>query len=138
MVDGVHLVIHIGDKQILPAVLVIVGGIDAHAGAGATILTISDPGPEAGFFELAFTIEKKKIGNSVIGHEEIHPVVVIDISRDRSPGFPVSLTDAGFLRDITERAVAVVMKQVARHRLRDSGKAVVAFAGTSVAAKFVL
>src|SRR2546423_947212 len=73
-----------------------------------------------------------------IGNEQIHPFVVIDVGRNRSPGFPVSLTDAGFLRDITKRAVAVVMKQVARHRLIDSGKAVVAFAGTSVAAKLVL
>src|SRR5579872_2961912 len=138
MVDGVHLVIHIGDKQILPAVLVVVGGIDTHAGAGATILTISNPGRESDVFELAFTIDKKKIGNGVIGDEEIHPVVVIDVGRNRTPGFPESLSNAGFLRDITERAVAVVMKQVARHRLIHSGKAIVPFAGTCVAAKLVL
>src|SRR5205807_7832379 len=118
--------------------LIIVGRIDTHAGAGTTILTVSDPGREADFFELAFPIDKKKIGNGVIGDEKIHPVVIIDVGRHCSPGLPVSLTDAGFLRDIPKRAVAVVMKQVARHRLIDSGKAVVAFAGTSVAAKLVL
>src|SRR2546423_8566525 len=104
MVDGVHLVIHIREKQILPPVLIIVGRIDTHAGAGTTILAVSDPGREADFFELAFPIDKKKVGNGVIGHEKIHPVVVIIVGRHSYTGFPLIITDSGFLKIITYRA----------------------------------
>src|SRR5690349_1405740 len=113
MVDGVHLVIHVGDKQILETVLIIVGGINTHAGAGPAILAIGYLGREPDFFELASTIDEEKIGNGVVGNEEIHPVIIINIGRNRSPGFPANFSDSGFLRHIAERAVAVVMKQVA-------------------------
>src|SRR5947208_17115215 len=114
MVDGVHLVIHIREKQILPPVLIIVGRIDTHAGAGTTILTVSDPGREADFFELAFPIDKTKIGNGVIGHEKIHQVLVLTTGLHAAPALPGSFADAASPDASPEHPAAVCMNKEVR------------------------
>ena len=53
LVEREHLLIHVGDEEVLPAIAVEIGGIHAHAGAGAAILAESHFGRERDLFPLA-------------------------------------------------------------------------------------
>src|SRR5256885_12202612 len=43
VIDRIHLLIHISDKKVLPAVLIEIRRIHAHTGARSSILAISNP-----------------------------------------------------------------------------------------------
>ena len=79
-------------------------------------------------------VEQKEVGHGVVGDEEIHPAIVVDVGRDYSPGLAFELGDAAGFRDVGEGAVAVVMEQPAGGRLVEARNAVVAFAADAVAA----
>src|ERR1700740_1391306 len=56
LVDGIHFLIDIGDEEVLPAVLVEIGGVYAHAGAFAAILAEGDTGLQADFLKLSILL----------------------------------------------------------------------------------
>src|SRR5579859_71701 len=61
-INGVHLLIDVGDKQVLPAILIEVCGVDAHARTSAAVLTECDTGGETNFLKFAVaTVPKEKI-----------------------------------------------------------------------------
>src|ERR1700722_5100683 len=69
-VKGIHFPIHVCDHQILPAVLIVIGRVDAHARTGAAILAVSNVGVEANLVKLTVTaVHKEKISDCVIGNE---------------------------------------------------------------------
>src|SRR5580704_9932035 len=70
VIDGIHFLVDIRHKKVLPAILIIVRRIDPHARSRTSVLAISDTGVKADFFELPFAIEKNKIREGVIGHEK--------------------------------------------------------------------
>src|SRR5271169_6469981 len=82
-------------------------------------------------------IHEKKIRDGIVADEEIHPAVVVDIRSDDSPGFSERGGDAGFLTDVCESAVAIVVKKIAGLGAVDVGLAVPTLAGDGVAAEFV-
>ena len=99
------------------AVLIEIGGIHAHAGAGLSTFSESNAGGESNFFKsLATAIHEQEIGERVVGHEKVHPAVVVDISRNHAPGFPGIIGNSHLLADVGERAVTVIVKQPAGHR----------------------
>ena len=51
VVERVHLLIDVGDEEIGPAVLVVVRGIDAHAGPGAAVGAVAYARDQADFLE---------------------------------------------------------------------------------------
>src|SRR5207247_6485011 len=51
-VDGIHLLIHVGHEEILPAVLIKICRIHAHAGALASVLTVGHTRLEGSVLEL--------------------------------------------------------------------------------------
>src|SRR5271170_6444641 len=67
----------------------------------------------------AALVLEKKIGLRVVGDEEIHPSVIINVGGNHSPGFARIVGDPHFLAHIRKGAIAVVMKEPARHRRVD-------------------
>src|SRR5256885_12061507 len=118
-INGIHLLIDVGNEQVLPAILIEVGGVDAHARSSAAILTESNTGGEANFFKLAVAaVSKEKILDCVVRNEKIHPAVIVDIRRDNSPRLTENFTNARLRRHIRECAITVVVEeQAARRRI---------------------
>src|SRR5258708_6790522 len=137
-VDRIHFLVDVGDEQILPAVLIEIGGIDAHAGAFAPVLTVGHAGAETHLFKFSVVlVHEKEICDRVVGDEEIHPTVVVHVRGNHAPGFTERFADAGFLSDVGKGAIAIVVKEPAFCRLVDARNAVVAFAFALVSAKFI-
>src|SRR5439155_22006424 len=84
------------------------------------------------------TVGEQKIRNRVVAHEKVHPSIVIDVRRHHPPSFRGRSGDPGFLADVGECAVAVVVEQPARHRLVGSRLAVPPRVGWAVTAENVL
>ena len=113
VIDGVHLLIHIGHAQVLPTVLVEVCGIDTHPGPGPAVSTVSDSRLDPLVLELALTIHPQKIGDGIVGDKEVHPAVIIDVGGHRTPGLAQARADPGGCGDVGKCAVPVVVKQPA-------------------------
>src|SRR5215468_3128930 len=87
VVDGIHLLVNIGYKEVLPAVLIEIGRIDSHARAGSPILAVGNTGFESHLLKFSATlIDEQKICHGIVCNEEIHPTVVVHVSGDNSPG----------------------------------------------------
>src|SRR5215467_223490 len=79
-VDGIHFLIDVGNKEILPAILVKVCGVNAHAGPRAPLLAVSYARCEPDFLKLSVTtIHKKKVWLRVVGHKKVYPPIVVDV-----------------------------------------------------------
>ena len=83
LVEGEHLLVHVGHEQILPSVLIEVGGIDSHAGAGFPV------GAEPHLREktdlvppVVSPVDEQEVLHRVVGDEEVHPAVVVDVGGD--------------------------------------------------------
>src|SRR2546429_5703922 len=59
-------------------------------------------------------VDEEKIGDRVVRDEKVHPAVVVDVRRNDTPRFSQRLGDAGFLADVAEGAVPVVVEEPAR------------------------
>src|SRR5215472_8478240 len=115
-VYGIHFVVHVSDKQVLPAILIKVGGIHAHSRAGTPFLTEGNAGFQSNIHECPILlIEKQKILHRVIGNEKVHPAIVVDVSGNDTPCFAERLGNPGFLGNVLERSVSVIMKKPAAH-----------------------
>ena len=91
-VDGIHLLIHVRDEEVLPTVLVVIRRIHTHAGSLAAILAVGHACFKRGVFELSVVlVHKKKIRDRIVGHKQIHPAVVINVCGDNSPGLSQGL-----------------------------------------------
>ena len=78
--------IHVRHDQIEPPVLIIVGGIYAHARSSETEWVITDTGERTNFFKVTLTvIGKEKIGYRVVCNKQIHPSVVVNIRGHYAP-----------------------------------------------------
>src|SRR5260221_1923366 len=137
LVDGVHFLIDIGYEQILPAVLIEVGSVHAHSGSRVALLAECDARRQADLLEFAVAaVAEEKILNRIVGDEEIHPAVIVDVGRDDTPCFAKNFPDARFSGDVRESTIAIVVKQQAARWRVNAGDAVVALAGAFIAAKF--
>ena len=128
--------IDVGLEQINPSILIVVGGVDSHAGARFAESVDSHTCQQADFFEPPFAaVGKQEIGNGVVGDVEIHPSVIVDVCRDDSPSFGQRLRNTRLLADIGKRAVAIIAEEPARHGIVNAGNAVETLARQSIAAE---
>ena len=116
VVQRIGLVIHVGHKQIDPAVLIIVRRIHSHAGAGLAERVVSHSGQQTDSPRTVLSRDSRnrKFGMVSLPDKKVHPAVVVDICRHNAPGLRGQCSDAGFLSHIGKRAVAVVVEQPAR------------------------
>ena len=124
-VESRHLVGEVGADDVEPAVAVVVGDADAHAGEGDAVLVERAAGGDADLAEgavVVVAVEQARRG--VAGDVDVGPAVVVEIAADgahavRSDRPPVLLMktttpraarirDARLLGDILERAVAAI------------------------------
>src|SRR5205823_2359041 len=138
-INGVHLLVNVGDEQVLPAILIEVCGVDAHARSSASVLAESNTGGEANFFKFAVAaVSKEKILDGVVRDKKIHPAVIVDIRRNNSPRLAENFTDARLRRYVRECAITVVVEEQAARRRINTWNAVKTFAGALIAAELVL
>src|SRR5205814_7920669 len=86
------------------------GDGDAHAGLFVAVVAVGATGERGNVRECAVVIVlKKHAGLRVDGDVNVGPAVVVEIVGDGGDGIAAArLEDAGFFRDVGERAVAVV------------------------------
>jgi hypothetical protein len=135
VVERIHLVVDVGDEKIDPAVLIVVGGVDAHPGAGHAEGIVGHTGEQSIVRKAAPSlIDEQRIRRRIAADEKVHAPVVIDVGRDDTPGFGKRGRNAGFTADVLEGTVAIVMEEPAGHGFVDARFAVVTFARAVTAA----
>ena len=116
MIEIAGVVGEIGLENIEPAVAVVVSDAHAHSGLLVAILAVSASGHDRDVGESSVMIvAKKNAGLGVDGNINVRPAVVVEIRAYRSDGVSrTGFKNAGFLRDVGERAIAVVAIQDVR------------------------
>ncbi len=115
MIQRQHLVGEVGDDQADAAGVVIVGGVNAHAGAGDTVFAESHAGRNGFFFERAIVfIQIKLIGLSVIGEDDVGPAVVVVIENGDTQALRRWIIEMCFLCSVFKFAVAEIVPQSRR------------------------
>ena len=85
VVQRKRFVIHVRNEQIDPAILIIIGGVNAHSGSRKSKRIQTHSCEQANLLEAPFTVGKKKIRHCVVAHEQIHPAVIVDIGGCNAP-----------------------------------------------------
>ena len=84
-------------------------------------------GIEGDLFKLAAAlVVKKRIVHLVVGDENIHPAVQVEVRDSHPHPFAGMGADSGFRRNIPERPIAVIQEQLVGRGLVEFGMAVVA------------
>src|ERR1700757_3878010 len=87
LIERIHLVVDVGDEQVHPAVLIDIGGIEAHAGTRPALGAVGDSGLGCDLLETAVaTVREEEVGDRVVGDKEVEASVVIDVRRNHAPG----------------------------------------------------
>src|SRR5260221_617224 len=80
VVERNHLIGKIGDEDAGRAGVIVIGGVNAHAGAGYAVFAEGDSGDDGFFGEGAVAIVAiELVGLGVVGEEKIGPAVVVVI-----------------------------------------------------------
>src|SRR5579883_541600 len=94
LIERILFVIDVGDEEVQPSVLIEVGGIDSHAGSGTASLAETYSGKGGDFFELAVAaIHEEEVRGGIVGDEEVHAAIIVEVGGYRSPGFSEMLYD---------------------------------------------
>ena len=138
LVEREHLLIDVGDEQILLPVAVDVGSVDAHPRSGLTVGAESNLRGQRNLLPLALaTVREQEVLDGVVGDEQIHQTVVVDVGGDYAKRLAQRPSDVGAGAHVGEGAIAVVPVQHARRRLEDARDAVEALTELVVAAEDV-
>jgi len=71
----------------------------------------------------------EEVGHFVVGHENVHPAVVVVVGDSHTHPFSEGLVEAGLFRDVGESAVPVVSEQDVGQGFENVGGAVSAVSG---------
>src|SRR5215469_4581985 len=138
-VEREALLVDVGDEEVLVAAAEEIGGIDAHAGSGLAFLAEGNFGGERDLFELAVAaVGVEEILHRVVGDEEVHEAVVVDVGGDHAKAFAERAGNARALLRRCERAIAVIVIEEAGGGLKEARNAVVLLAELVVAAGVAL
>src|SRR5713101_3441953 len=137
-VYGEQFAVQVADEQIHPAILVKVGGIDAHAGTRFAVRTVGDPGGCGDLIELSVpSIDEQEIGDGIVRYPKVHQPVIIYVCGDDSPSLAQVASDTGISAHVSKSSVAVVVEEPTGFRRINFGDAVVAAAVLVDTAGFV-
>src|SRR5439155_4154410 len=97
-------------EEIEPAVIVVVAQGNAHSSHHASTSGQTHPGDRSNLIELAvaLVVVKKRV-QSIVGHEQIGPAVVVVVSRPHGKILALRIVDSHGLRYVCESAIAVVV-----------------------------
>src|SRR2546423_502725 len=100
----------VAHNHIRESVIVEVGQGNAHSSHHASTSGQTHPGDRSNLIELAVAlIVVKKRVESIVGHEQIGPAVVVVVSRPHGEILALRIVDSRGLRYVCESAVAVVV-----------------------------
>ena len=113
-VEREHLLIDVGDEQILPAVAIEIGGVDAHAGARLPVVAEADLRRRARSLPISLAIARPRFTKrkfctvSLATNRSIRPSLLMSVATTPRP-LPSAFAISVPLLDLGERAVAVVV-----------------------------
>ena len=92
---------------------IVVGRGDAHAGLRLAVGAVAPAGFDGDVLERAVVLVLiERAGGGIVGHVDIGPAVVVEVGDEHAQAVGAGgLQNAGFLGDIGERAVAVVVEE---------------------------
>ena len=123
LVEGIPLVGQVCHYNIRPAVIVVIGEVDAHSGKRLPFGVHRHSGLEADFLEGSIRLlMKEELGHRVIGDKNIHAPVVVVVGEGKPQGLG-RLVEPQLMRNLGEIAVAVVVIHKQGDRLEDIGVA---------------
>ncbi len=98
------------DENVRPAIVVVVREIRTHACKHFSVLVIGHPGSQSDFAEGSVAIVAKQLlREGIICHKDVGPAILIEVVDCYAQSFSQNCADAGRLRDVRERAVAIVV-----------------------------
>ncbi len=111
-VERHHLVREVSDRDAVAPRAVVVGGIDAHAGARRAGLVERDTGRQADVPERAVArVAIEAVRLPVVGDEQIDPPVIVVVEQRHAERLGVRVVDARRAGHVVERAVPRVVEQ---------------------------
>ena len=120
VVQSVVVILEVGDQQVGLQVAVIVSPGHTHPGLRPSPASVSQTGLQGGVGEVAAVVAKQEVGCRVVGHEEVHVAVVVDVyEQGRQAIAGIDAADAGGLGLIDEATVVVAQQGVRRRRQPD-------------------
>ena len=109
LVERVQLFGEVGDEDVREAVAVDVGAVDAHAGLRLAVDVEADAGAVGDVGERAVAVVAvEEVADHVVGDVDVGVAVAIEVAERDAEALAGGIGDAGLLRDVGERAVAVV------------------------------
>ena len=121
-VEREHLVVDVGHEEVLPPVPVHVRRVHTHPGARLPVGAVAHFRDESDLVEApAAAVREEEVLDGVVRHEEVQPAVVVHVGRHHTQRLAEGARDVGPLRDLGERAVAVVVEEQARGGLEHAG-----------------
>ena len=115
VVERDHLVGKIGDEQAGVAGAVVVGGVDAHAGARHAVFAVGDAGGDALLSECAVAVvDVELVGLGVVADGDVGPAVLVGVEDGDAEALGGGIVEAGLFRHVGEGAVAVVVPEADR------------------------
>ena len=134
-VETIQFEVEMGDVDVLPAVAVDIGGIDAHAGFVPPIFAGGDPGNQRNIFERSIVfVDEQEIRPGVVGDRDVGPAIIIEVGQHHAHPLGFGLADAGLVAYVGEGSVVIVVVELGVLSLVVAGMAVGAVAGTALAA----
>ena len=124
-VEAIQFEVEVSNVDILPAIAIDVGGVDAHAGFVATVFTGGNSGHQRYIFEGAVMfIEEEEIGPGVVCNRDVGPSVVVEVGEYDAHALGFRLAYAGRTARVGESPVVVVVVELDVLALVISGMAV--------------
>src|SRR5208337_4118313 len=139
VIKGEHFLVHIGQEKVHPTILIVVGGVRAHPRSHPAVGAIAYTRLKSDLLESPFAaVGKKKTRHHIVGHEQIHQPVVVDIGGHDSPGDPLDARNPRSLADVRKSTISVIVEKPARHGIIHVRDAIVAVDGPAKAAEFIV
>src|ERR1043165_6637239 len=102
-----------GDVDILPAIAVYVGGVDAHSCFVPAVLACRHPRYERDVVKFSIVlVDEKKIWPRVVSDRDIGPAVVVEIGQHHAHPFRHWLAHAGSVTHVSEGAIMIVVVEL--------------------------
>src|SRR6267143_2496921 len=135
-----HFLIDIRHKEILPAIVVQIAGVDAHTGTRLAVVAKCYLGLQCHFFPAGLSgcirtaVDEQKILDRIVGNEQVHTPVVVYIRRHHAKRLACRPRYIRAFAHFRERAITVVVVEKTRSPAKNSRNAVIVISELVIAA----
>ena len=108
-VEREFFVLDSGVPDVRQAIVVDVAEIGSHAGESVAIGRVGNTGGDGNLFKLlSANVAEEEVGHGVVGYEGREKAAAVDIGEGHCHALAEESVDAGFVRDVSECAVAII------------------------------